>query len=706
MQTQKRAMWRKLSIGVCSLLFAGTLMPGELLPHAGAVSGSDPIRVAVSINSDKYNNTFDTVSLTGRLGELFVGFNTNSGFRSVYQVPKDKSIRGSLDNFYVIAGEVNSWPEAAAIRDKLTAAGLTSTIFVETRAGRKFYQVVNGFYETLTEAQSAANSTGRTGLGTKIAGWYRLQAGSHSTYDAAKQGADSIRAQGYDAYVSARQTAAGVNSYEVWVGNGASSAERDALKNELAGKGIASAPVDYTSNYVLFKQDAVGAETNVSDHLFIESTKQEAVFQANGSPGAVRFEEKGITYRGQLILRGYRQRLAVVNKLPLDDYLKGVVPREMSTGWPLEALKAQAVAARSYAVGQSPTKWGIAQVDDTVWEQAYGGYTWEKTDTTQAVDTTRGQVLMYNNGTPNDSSDDSVVNTFFSATHGGRSADGTEVWGNAVPYLRPVDSHWDMISIEINREPDWHRVMLPSGMVGYVRHDFVSKTGNKNSVGLEEGLILAETNVRPLPDISRITGRVIGTAQQGERVLILETRKEYDDSAWMRGFSAAELQNKLGLSSPVTLLTIAEQGPSGRVRSVSANGQIIRPRTGDEIRSVFGVTSTLFSIEQTGEYTVLGANGRTSSYPAAKMQGQILHAVSGNGTVSQANGSGDSFIMINNTGKTRVATKDPAYILWGGGNGHGLGMSQWGAYGMAREGYKYDQILKHYYYNTYLTPVQ
>lgn len=697
---------RKLTLGVCIVLMAGALLPGTFLPKAYAVSGSTPIRVALSINGPNYDNSYDVVNMTGKLGGLSVGFNTANGFRPVYETDSTLPMRASLDDYYIVAGEVGSWPEAVSIAQKLRGAGLSENIFVETRVGKKIYQVVNGYYETLEEAQKIAGTIRGLGLDNKVAGWYRLQAGSYPNFLTAQQQADAIRTKGFDAYVSARQTAVGANSFEVWVGNGATAAERDALKASLAAQGINSSPVAYSTNYVLFKQDGITDDHTVISHLFIESTKQEVVFQGKGNPGIVRFEEKGLSYRGQLIVRGYNQRLAVVNNLQLDDYLKGVIPREMSTGWPLEALKAQAVAARSYAVRQSSDKWGIAQVDDTTWDQAYGGYTWEYDDTNQAVDDTRGQLLMYNNGTPNDPSDDQVVSTFFSASHGGRSADSTEVWGNPVPYLKSVDSHWDSISIQVRKEPDWYRLMFSSGMIGYVRNDFVSFTGKKNNIGLDEGTIVEDCNIRPLPDVSRVTGKVIGTARAGERVLILEKRVEYNQFSWMRGFSSSEMQRQLGLSSPVTSLVVTENGPSGRVRAVSANGQAIRPSTGDAMRSIFGVDNTLFSIEETGKFTVMGSGGRTSQFPDAKQQGMNLQVITGQGTVSSVNGTNDSFIVLDGSGRTRVATKDPAFILWGGGQGHGLGMSQWGAYGMAKEGYTYDKILTHYYVNTYLTPKQ
>lgn len=707
----KRPLWRKLSTGVFSLLVAGSMLPEGLLPHAGAVSGSTPIRVALSINSSPVNNTFEYVSLTGKNGGLSVGFNSSAGFVTVYDYSSSTlPIRASLDSFYVIAGEYASWTDAVAAGQKLRSSGLSENIFIENRNGQKIYQVVQGYYATLAEAQAKETTIKGLGFQAKSAGSLRVSSGSYANYQAAQQQATAIRSKGYDAYVAARQTAAGTNSYEVWIGNEATAAARDSLKAQLAGKGIQAGNADTSGNYVLFKQDGMSDANTTVPHLMIATAGQELAVQGTGSPAIVNIGEKGsagISYRGQMLLRGYNNRLAVINKLPLDDYLKGVVPKEMSTGWPLEALKAQAVAARNYAAIQPANKWGIAQVVDSTYDQAYGGYSLEHADTSQAVDDTRGQVIMYNNGTPSNTADDYMISALYSSTHGGRSADGSEVWGNVSPYLKSVDSHWDSISIKVQNEPDWHRVVFASGMIGYIRSDFVTKTGTKNKLGLEEATIKTDgANVRALPDTAADTGRVIGTARLGERVVILETRKEYNVSAWERLFTAADMQSRLGLSAPVTSLFVSKIGPSGRPLELTANGQAIAAPSGqgDSWRSKLGVLGTLFTVEQTGKYTVLGANGKTSEYPDARGQG--LQVISGSKTVSQVNGGSDSFVVMNNSSQFRVATKEPNYILWGGGWGHGLGMSQWGAYGMAAEGYKYDQILTHYYTNVYLTPKQ
>lgn len=101
------------------------------------------------------------------------------------------------------------------------------------------------------------------------------------------------------------------------------------------------------------------------------------------------------TYRGRIVLRIYRGRLQVLNVLPLEDYLLGVVPIEMPPGFPAEALKAQAIAARSWTVrNRLKHEADGADVCDSTHCQLYGGVNVEKESTTAAVRNTAGQILV------------------------------------------------------------------------------------------------------------------------------------------------------------------------------------------------------------------------------------------------------------------------------------------------------------------------
>ena len=140
----------------------------------------------------------------------------------------------------------------------------------------------------------------------------------------------------------------------------------------------------------------------------------------------VRFNDK--PYRGQIeVFANRRGSLTVVNVIGLEDYVRGVVPNELS--FPaLEALKAQAVAARTYALknrGQfAPEGFDLLP---TTRSQVYRGLSSETPLTTRAVDETRGIVATYN-GEP--------INALYTSTCGGRTEDAENIFNEAVPYLR------------------------------------------------------------------------------------------------------------------------------------------------------------------------------------------------------------------------------------------------------------------------------
>lgn len=141
-------------------------------------------------------------------------------------------------------------------------------------------------------------------------------------------------------------------------------------------------------------------------------------------------------YRGSLEVTAVGNRLQVINVVGIDQYLYGVITREMPHDWPAEALQAQAVAARSYALANRYR--GSFDLYADVRSQVYGGIEAETTSARAAVDATARQVLFH---------DGKVANTFFFSSSGGRTADVTEVWGSKpIPYLVSVEDPYDTVS--------------------------------------------------------------------------------------------------------------------------------------------------------------------------------------------------------------------------------------------------------------------
>ena len=141
--------------------------------------------------------------------------------------------------------------------------------------------------------------------------------------------------------------------------------------------------------------------------------------------GSSGFVHDGTEYRGSVQLLARGDRVRVVNVLPLDDYLRGVVPAEMHASWPIEALKAQAIAARTYTLASLDPRadWDICATIDC---QVYLGRDAEDPRADRAVADTRGLVLTYAGG---------FARTYYHADSGGTVASSLEVWGTRAPYL-------------------------------------------------------------------------------------------------------------------------------------------------------------------------------------------------------------------------------------------------------------------------------
>lgn len=151
--------------------------------------------------------------------------------------------------------------------------------------------------------------------------------------------------------------------------------------------------------------------------------------------GAGFVSAKGKWYRGILMIQNKNGKLTVINNVPLEDYIRGVVPSEMPSGWETEAHKAQAIAARSYALANLGKRARNGyDLKDTPEDQAYGGASAETTGTNYAVDQTKGIVLTYNM---------KVITAYYSASAGGMT--NTNSWGSNLPYLRSVPSFDDNV---------------------------------------------------------------------------------------------------------------------------------------------------------------------------------------------------------------------------------------------------------------------
>ncbi|MEA5421615.1 SpoIID/LytB domain-containing protein [Synechococcus sp. CCY9201] len=315
-------------------------------------------------------------------------------------------------------------------------------------------------------------------------------------------------------------------------------------------------------------------------------------------------------YRGRLRLLSRGSRLQAINVIGIESYLPSVVGSEMPASWPLEALRAQAVAARTYALQQRRPK-DPFDLKATVASQVYKGVEAETSSTREAVASTRSQVLLHGNN---------LITAVFHSSSGGATENSGDLWRQQLPYLVSVPdfddsspvSHW-----QLRLEPEQLRKAFPETR-GVNRIEVVSTTSSGR--------------VRQ----ARITG------PSGSLLV-----------------SGADLRSRLGL------------------RSTMVRFELLQP-----------------------EIAALPVAPPPSPVAFSSPQGS-----DGNGSpVDSASGNPAGPRMIPVMPALPLQVPQPAILAIGRGFGHGVGMSQWGALGMARQGSSYDQILRHYYRGAELRP--
>lgn len=236
----------------------------------------------------------------------------------------------------------------------------------------------------------------------------------------------------------------------------------------------------------------------------------------NNAPVSVN----GKRYRGALLIQPHQAGLTVINRLPLEQYLYGVVPNEMPVDWNMEALKAQAVAARSFALYDRNDGKHSAQGFDvcvTTDCQVYGGIASESAASNRAVDATRGQILTYGR---------QPICAAFHTASGGFTENSEDVWGSNVPYLRSVDDR-----TEVSPYSGWTKELTAEQLASAVSH--VS-----GSLGTLKSI-----------DTSSLQQKA-----GGKRSLL------FTGSAKKAAVPAAQMRSLLGLKSSNFSVSVAENG--------------------------------------------------------------------------------------------------------------------------------------------------
>ncbi len=162
-------------------------------------------------------------------------------------------------------------------------------------------------------------------------------------------------------------------------------------------------------------------------HLTVAGELLESPVKLLAADGSEGVKLNGHLYKGDIYMKTTAaEKLEVIEHLSIEDYLYGVLPVEMSPSWPLEALKAQAVASRTYALKNANPKKDY-DMTDGVETQVYNGASGVNERVIDAVDSTRGEVLKYK---------EKLITAFFHACCGGHTAGASSAWGEAV--IKPL----------------------------------------------------------------------------------------------------------------------------------------------------------------------------------------------------------------------------------------------------------------------------
>lgn len=251
----------------------------------------------------------------------------------------------------------------------------------------------------------------------------------------------------YSAQTAASQYTGGFpawcnGTYYAMLGNYQSSAEASSAMSSLGVSGEV-----YTGSSRCVAVTKTGT-TSILFEFDYGTTANFAVRPVSTSGKAITWF-KGYAYYGDFEYYRYVSgTLTVINVLPLEDYIKGVVPYEMTASWPLEALKAQALCARTYFAANAGrySNYGFDVTADT-YSQAYRGTTGANSSSDSAVDVTAGRYITYNG---------SLCTTFYYSSDGGGTEDSENVFTTALPYCRGViDPYEDAVPATMNSRKSW-----------------------------------------------------------------------------------------------------------------------------------------------------------------------------------------------------------------------------------------------------------
>lgn len=262
--------------------------------------------------------------------------------------------------------------------------------------------------------------------GSILIGAYHIELDSvYATAEEAKVSLANLKAQQIPAFVAFNE-----NAYKIRIGSygTVTAAQNDVAKYSNIGSGKVVGNSDQCITVVNTVNGKILFEYDNATSL--------AVYPSLGELEAPLTWFKGYKYYGGFQYIRTSGNISVINFVPMQEYTKGVIPYEMSPSWPLEALKAQALCAKTYALynyGKHSASFDVCATTDC---QVYHGANSATAHSDRAVDETYGMYILYN-GKP--------INAVFCSSNGGATENSENVWSATLPYLRGVyDNNEDL----------------------------------------------------------------------------------------------------------------------------------------------------------------------------------------------------------------------------------------------------------------------
>lgn len=432
---------------------------------------------------------------------------------------------------------------------------------------------------------------------------------------------------------------------------------------------------------------------------------------------------KGYQWHGDFVYRRASDgNITVINYVGLEDYVKGVLPYEIDPDWPAEAQKAQAVCARSFALGTSKHN-EYYELCNTTNCQVYLGANRATEASDAAVDATQGEYLTYN-GEP-------VIGYFFSSD-GGATEDAVNVWGGDYPYLQgkedPYETYDSSWSVTLTAEEIRQKLVSAGYSIGTVANVEVTKrtdTDNVNEVTVTDTtgkqVVIRRDDCRTVfgldsirytitPNASASTAATLPQStsvkiQPSTHVVTVDGERVDPQGYNINGYNFYKLRDiAYILNGTDSQFNVTWDGANNRI---ILTDDAAYQEVGGEMTS--SVSAEIKNVSESDSTIVL--DGKTLSLTGYRINGNNYYKIRDVGSalgfsvdfdpeteivlIGSAN-AGQDDTQDNPKDETPI-TNAASYTFNGSGWGHSVGMSQWGAYGMARQGFGYEDILKFYF---------